>query len=382
MNTSGQDKSIFVYICRMGSFINAISTTVPPFRYSQPDILNFMIRTLSLNDVEAGRLGSIYRSSGIATRYSVLEDFSREPGRYDFFPPNPGLEPFPSTSVRMKKYKENALPLAVGAAEQLISAGMDKSKITHLIVTSCTGMYAPGLDIGLVDALGLAGHTRRTGINFMGCYAAITALRMADSICEASPDAQVLLVCLELCTLHFQKENSDKNLVVNSLFSDGCAAAWVSSSAAGKPSLQLEAFYSGLAFDAGSSMTWDIADTGFEMALTHEVPQAIKNGIGKLTDNLFRQSAIRKEDIGFYAIHPGGRKILEVIEEALDMDTDQNRFAYTVLRDFGNMSSPTVLFVLQEILRSLAEASDGKHILSFAFGPGLTMESMLLKIRY
>jgi predicted naringenin-chalcone synthase len=364
----------------MSSYINLIATAVPSFHYTQPEILEFMIRAHRLDQEKAARLLSLYRATGIKNRNSVLEDYSLKPSQYKFYPKSEDLEPFPSTSVRMEVYKKNALPLALKAIHGIIQQGFAIRNITHLIVVSCTGMYAPGLDIGIIESLQMPTDIQRTAINFMGCYAAFNALKVADSICNSDPAAQVLIVCLELCTLHFQKEQTDENMLANSLFGDGSAAVVVSANPIAPHSIKLMAFYSDLSLEAGSSMTWNISNTGFEMILTNEVPAVIKKGIKQLTCNLFKKLGMSPADVNYFAIHPGGRKILEVIEQELGIDKFQNRFAYNILRDHGNMSSPTILFVIKNLLDTLSPSDHGRNILSFAFGPGLTMESMLLQI--
>ncbi len=336
--------------------------------------------TQGLDAEDAGRLTSLYKATGIKTRYSVLEDYALKPGQFKFYPNNKNLEPFPSTGRRMEAYKKYALPLALKAIRGLDSEKNGYKNISHLIVVSCTGMYAPGLDIEIIKALNLPSNIQRTAINFMGCYAAFNALKVADSICKAEEKSQVMIVCLELCTLHFQKGKNDVNMLANSLFSDGCAAVLVSSQPKMPVSLKVEAFYSDLALEAGDHMTWDIADTGFEMILSSEVPNTIKKGIRGLTENLFKNFNYKIGPADFYAIHPGGRKILDVIGEELNIDKSRIKFAYDVLRDYGNMSSPTILFVIKNLWQSLSAEHIGNRILSFAFGPGLTLESMLLQV--
>ncbi len=366
----------------MATYINAISTAVPSFKFSQSEIMNFMIRSQDLSPEDASRLSSLYKATGIETRYSVLEDYALQPGQFKFYPNNKNLEPFPSTGKRMAAYKKHALPLALQAIRKLGTETETFKNISHLIVVSCTGMYAPGLDIEIIEALKLPSHIQRTAINFMGCYAAFNALKVADSVCKADENAVVMIVCLELCTLHFQKEKTEVNMLANSLFSDGCAAVLVSSELKKPVSLKVGAFYSDLALDAGDNMTWDISDTGFEMVLSSEVPNAIKKGIKELTNNLFKKFNMTIHEADFYAIHPGGRKILEVIGEELCIDRFQNRFAYNVLKDYGNMSSPTILFVIKNLWESLRPDHNRNHVLSFAFGPGLTLESMLLQVTF
>ena len=241
-------------------------------------------------------------------------------------------------------------------------------------------MYAPGLDIDLVERLGLKTSTERTCINFMGCYGAINALKTADYICRASSQAKVLIVSVELCTLHFQKENTLDNWVANSLFSDGAAAVLIEHSlqtSTSNISLELKHFYTELLPEASKEMGWYIGNTGFEMKLTSRVTRQIKKNISAVTHRLMESADMAFNQIDAFAIHPGGRKILEAVEEALELPEESNDLAYQVLREYGNMSSATILFVLKKLLDRTVKRD--QHILSFAFGPGLTMEGMVLK---
>jgi predicted naringenin-chalcone synthase len=368
----------------MPSYLGAIGTATPPHRLAQPTIADFMAGALELDAGDTRKLRALYRVSGIEHRHSVLADYGRANGDYDFFPNTPGLEPFPLVSQRMAAYRREALPLALAAVHDTLrqAPGVAVASLTHLITVSCTGMYAPGLDIELVTALGLPTSVRRTCVNFMGCYAAVNALRLADSIVRADPAARVLIVSVELCTLHFQKSHDADHLVSNALFSDGAAACLVLGQplASPAPSLALRAFHCGLAPEGVQDMAWHIGDFGFEMTLSGYVPSLIEGGIGQLTTDLLKDLPVRREDIKHFALHPGGRKILEAIEQALGLSKQDNRHAYQVLRDYGNMSSATVLFVLRELLAAASPADNGAPVLSCAFGPGLTMEAMLLEI--
>ncbi|GAB2772566.1 putative naringenin-chalcone synthase [Hymenobacter luteus] len=369
----------------MSSYLCAIGTANPPHRIPQLQIADFMAGALQLDEGGTRKLRALYRVSGIGQRYTVLPDYGRANGRFEFFPNTPDLEPFPSVGQRMAEYRRHALPLSVQAAQDCLRQVPETTaaSITHLITVSCTGMYAPGLDIELVAALGLPGHVQRTCVNFMGCYAAVNALKLADAFCRATPAARVLVVCTELCTLHFQKSTEEDHLVSNALFGDGSAAVLVQGRprAAG-PSLALTAFHCGLEPDGHADMAWHINNFGFEMTLSSYVPRMIQQGIGQLTARLLADLPVQLADIRAFAIHPGGRKILESIEQALGLTAHDNRFAYQVLRDYGNMSSATVLFVLRELLRTLAPADAGAPVLSFAFGPGLTLEAMLLTVAW
>jgi predicted naringenin-chalcone synthase len=335
-----------------------------------------MVDAFNLDRNNAARLKVIYENSGIEYRFSVLPDYGGESVNMPLL--FSGEASFPGTEKRMEKYQQDAAVIA-GAAAKKCLAGFTGT-ITHLITVSCTGMYAPGIDINLVEILGLNHDVERTCINFMGCYGALNALKAADYICRAQQDAKVLIVCIELCTIHFQKENTLDNWVANSLFSDGAAAALVESSdyrTGIGPCLDLDTFYSEFIPSAKDEMGWYIGDNGFEMRLTSKVSKLILKHIPSVATKLLNKAGLSTRDIHGYAIHPGGRKILEAAENALGFPRENNQYSYEVLRDYGNMSSASILFVLEKILMS--NSSDTQNILGFAFGPGLTVESMILK---
>ncbi|MCK6618417.1 MAG: type III polyketide synthase [Cyclobacteriaceae bacterium] len=360
------------------SFITAIGTAVPENRFSQEAIASFMARAMSLNREDSRKLRTIFKSSGIDWRHSVLSDYGKTEN-FSFF--TDSFDPFPSTEARLAIYRKSALALSVKAVADCIKdASFDYRSVTHLIVVSCTGMYAPGLDIDLVKQFGLRENINRLCINFMGCYAAFNALKAAHAFCASEPDARVLIVCTETCSLHFQKEPTEDNLLANALFADGAAALLVESRPQPGLNFQPEAFHNALAYNGTEHMAWSIGNMGFEMKLSSYVPDIIKNGIRGLTEQLLSHLQKHLTEITYFAIHPGGKRILEVIETQLDIPANQNHHAYQVLKHYGNMSSPTVLFVLKRIYDQLTQADDGNRVLSFAFGPGLTMESMLLKV--
>jgi predicted naringenin-chalcone synthase len=214
----------------------------------------------------------------------------------------------------------------------------------------------------------------------MGCYGAFNGLKMADTICRANANAKVLIVCVELCTLHFQKKMDEDFLLSNALFADGAAAVLIEGKAnQNAKSLALKSFFCDLYFEGKQDMAWQIGDFGFEMTLTSYIPKLIKSGIKALIDKLLQDAGLTNTDINLYAMHPGGKAILEAIEKALNITEKENEYAYSILKDYGNMSSATVLFVLEKILKDTQNLK-GQNILSCAFGPGLTLESMILKI--
>lgn len=358
--------------------ITAIGTAVPRYRIEQQSVLEFMTRAHGLQGEDARRLALLYRASGIKNRYSVISDYSKSED-FQFFPDNDQLEPFPPTSKRQVKYRSEALLLSVQSAEKCLAhSRIRREEITHLVTVSCTGLYAPGLDIELVYKLGLNPSVKRTAINFMGCYAAFNALKVASAFCEADAKARVLVVCTELCSIHFQKEPTEDNLLANALFGDGSAAVLMECEPPSEgPALELSDFECTLAPSGINEMAWEVGDTGFEMKLSAYVPNIIKSGIRQLTSSLQNGS---DGTFDLYAIHPGGKKILQVVEQQLNIAREKNKYSWQVLRNYGNMSSATILFVFNEIFRHLEEDDHGKRILSFAFGPGLTMESIIMNV--
>lgn len=316
-------------------------------------------------DEECRKVRAIFRASSIQQRHSVLEDYGRTAG-FTFFPSD--LHgPFPDTATRMQLYRQHALPLSL---EAIVGLGQQAlHSITHLITVSCTGMYAPGLEIDLVRALGLPASTQRMSINFMGCYAAITAIRMAEAICKATTPAKVLVVCTELCSIHFQKEPTEDNLLANALFADGSAAALVENMP--QPyALRIEQFNSLLIPDPNQNMAWTIGNLGFEMRLSSYIPELLKQGLQSMLHG-------KSFDGHHLAIHPGGKKILDTLEVELNLNPKALSASRHVLAQFGNMSSPTIIFVLQKIWAEI-KASNEK-ITCMAFGPGLTVEMMEIK---
>jgi len=365
----------------MGSYIKAIGIANPGNSISQRDIASFMVNAHKLVDGEKSKLEALFRSTGISSRFSVIEDY-RNNGVRDFFPAGTKLEPFPSTKIRMELFREKAVDLSLAAINNCLGDEQVSDTISHLITVSCTGMYAPGLDVDLVKKLNLPGSTQRTAINYMGCYAAINALKIANSICLADSGANVLIVCTELCSIHFQKENTEDNYLANSLFGDGSAAVLVSGSRSDNVSLKILDFRSDIFEDSEREMGWTIDDFGFQMKLTSHVPEIIKSKIKKFITHFLSNQNLTIDDVDLFAIHPGGKRILEEIELELEIEKERNNYAHRVLRNYGNMSSPTILFVLKLIMDSLSSKDQNKKILGMAFGPGLTIEAVLFETNY
>ena len=362
----------------MPSALLSIGTALPALQLPQRQIADFMASVLDLDAEGQRRLRRLYELSGIATRHTVLTDYARSFGELEFFPNTPGLLPLPGHPARMELYRRHAPELALAAARECLTQapGVAAPDITHLITVSCTGLYAPGLDIELAEALDLTPSVERTAVNFMGCYAAFPALKLADYIVRAQPSARVLVVCVELCTVHFHPRTDDDHLVANALFSDGCAAALVAdaNAAQGQPALRLDTFYSETLPAGRGDMAWHLGEAGFEIGLSSYVPDLIRGGIAQLFDRLVaRNGGSRPEH---YAVHPGGVRILRAAQQAMGLTADDLAPSYDVLRQAGNMSSATILFVLREWLNRARALSQPQPLAACAFGPGLTLESL------
>lgn len=361
------------------SYITAFGVANPPHRVAQSKIADFMVKAMQLDRDEERKLRTVFRSSGIEYRHSVLEDYARQ-ANYTFFPNTDDFEPFPSTAERMEQFRRHAATLSVAAVRNAFGERYRGQDISHLITVCCTGMYAPGLDYDIMNHCELPQSIHRICLNFVGCYAAVNALRAADALIRADASARILVVCTELCSLHFQKKFNEDNLLANALFADGSAAVVMEAHPHHTPSFRIRKFQSMIFPDGESDMAWNVGDHGFEMKLTSYIPGLIKKGIRQLATACVAQMGLGITDISYFAVHPGGKRILEVVESQLGISHECNRYAHEILRLFGNMSSPSVLFVLRLIHETLSQRDHGKNVLCFAFGPGLTMESMVLQV--
>ncbi|QCU77523.1 type III polyketide synthase [Citricoccus sp. SGAir0253] len=379
------------------ALIRSLHTAVPPVVLHQDVVRDVMAAQPGLSRLGQRLVPAAFNASGIERRHTVVEDWrvdeSGTRGRLGtFFEPETGHILNPSTGTRNLIYTEHAAGLFVEAGRGALEAcpGVGPEDVTHVITVSCTGFFSPGPDYQLVRQLGLPATTKRVHIGFMGCYAALPALREAASICEADPAAVVLVVSAELCTLHVRVGNDQDTIVGASLFSDGAAAAVVTAAMpapgaedgrGGTPTaLCLDGFATVLTPVGEEAMAWNIGDHGFEMILGTYVPHIIDEHITTALEPLLAAepglAARPHAEIEHWAIHPGGRSILDKVESRLGLSEEQLQPAREVLRDFGNMSSATVMFVLQQIMQGPGQA--GERVCAMAFGPGLTVESALM----
>lgn len=362
-------------------WLQGVATAVPPRAYTQDDALEFMKKVPLYGDKERRFLDRLYADTGIDRRHSVIADYELTREEFQFFSRDPSMLPEPTPAQRNDLYITAAQDLAREAASRLLrNTEINPMEITHLITVSCTGFSAPGFDYHLMRTLPLRAGVLRYHIGFMGCYAGFPALRMAHTICKADPAARVLIVDVELCSLHFQFKPELDTMVANAVFADGAAAALVSRDdpqgpAPAGPRFAIHSFSSQVIPESEEAMSWRIGEVAFDMRLSAYVPRLIQRDIAGIVRETMAATGLIPEAVDLWAIHPGGRAILDRAREALGLEEQDLADSYSVLRDFGNMSSATIFFVLQ---RMLANPREGQ-VFAAAFGPGLTVESARLE---
>ena len=309
------------------------------------------------------------QGAGIETRHSVCDDFFAS----DWF----DIEA--STAQRNEYFAKHARTLATELGKTILekSTQFDAADITHVVFATCTGFTNPGPDFHLVQDLGLSANCQRSILGFMGCYSAVPALKTAAQLCEADADATVLVVCLELCSLHLKFSNTYDSILGNSLFGDGAGAAIVSSrtpDAKATHAARFDSFHSDIIPEGEPDMAWEIGDKGFDLVLSKRVPKILEQGVKRIM--IDDAAAGDLSQIDHWAIHPGGKGILEKFCSALELDESELESSYNVLKNYGNMAGATLFFVLEEILE---KANPSEKILATAFGPGLTVEAAMLE---
>jgi alpha-pyrone synthase len=349
------------------AYINRISTSVPPHDVHRPFI------AFAEGMLPEGTARSLFkrmvRMSAIEHRYSFLQPIESDNGMWRDAEDLYATGNFPGTARRMQAFEKFAPQLAVCALNKLGLTPEDRRSVTHVIVTSCTGLYAPGLDYDIVNHLGLNPSVERTMIGFMGCYAAINALKSAHHIVRSEPESVVLILNLELCTLHLQETVELEQMLSFLLFADGCAACLVS----GKPvGLGIDSFLALRIPETSHLITWKIREMGFDMHLSGQVPAEIAKAMREVGGQI--TPGKNPLEIDLWAVHPGGKTVLDAVEKGLGLREDSLRPSREVLAQFGNMSSATVMFVLQSVMRA---ARSGQQGCAMSFGPGVTAETML-----
>lgn len=349
------------------AYINRVATSVPPHDVHSA-FIDFAEGMLP-EGTHRSLFRRMVRMSAIEQRYSFLEPIATADGTWR---DSEGLYvtgQFPDTAKRMKAFEKFAPQLATCALNKLALNEDERKRVTHVLVTSCTGLYAPGLDFDIVNHLGLNPSVERTMIGFMGCYAAINALKSAHHIVRSEPDALVLILSLELCTLHLQETQDLEQMLSFLLFADGCAAYLVSARPVG---LAIDSFRALRIPETSHLITWKIRELGFDMHLSGQVPGEIAKAMKEAGREITLGEDPQRLDL--WAVHPGGRTVLDAVEKGLGLGADALQHSRNVLARFGNMSSATVMFVLASILR---DARPGQRGCAMSFGPGVTAETML-----
>jgi predicted naringenin-chalcone synthase len=362
--------------------ILGIGTSLPATAVTQAEALKLAQKICCRTPEQAELLPTLYRQSGITRRHlafgrEVVDDVLHETRASGsvFLPGNGHHDPGPSTRQRMQHYREQAGPMAIRASRQALEeAQLSPRRLTHLVTVSCTGFSAPGLDVELIKSLELPPTIQRTHVGFMGCHGAINGLRVAQAFADADPSARVLLCAVELCALHYHYPWNPKQMVCNALFADGAAALVGACDPSVPPGAwRARATGSCLFADTEYAMTWNIGDHGFEMTLSTRVPDLIATHLRPWLEAWLKQNRLRLGDVASWAIHPGGPRILSAVKEALDLDEEAIAASRDVLAECGNMSSPTVLFILQRLQSRQA----GLPCVALGFGPGLVAEAAL-----
>ena len=354
----------------------SIGTATPMHARTQEEMLALQMELMPEGGLSTERVRRVYERSGVATRGAVLFECGAD-GTVGQKVYGPGR--VPSTGERMRLYAEHAPGLAHTAGARAIEgAGIEPGAVTHLITASCTGFSAPGVDQALGDLLGLDRGVERTHLGFMGCHAAVNGLALARMICRGDADAIVLVCCIELCSLHMQFGGAWSDVVANALFADGAAAAVVVGASTERERSGFRVVDSATQRIAGSEdeMGWTIGDRGFEMFLSPRVPDRIGEAVPGWVDGWLGGRGLGRDDIRCWAVHPGGPRVLELVTGSLEIDAARARWSGEVLREHGNMSSATVLFVLD---RARADLRKGDLCVALAFGPGLVAEGLLLE---
>lgn len=359
----------------MTASILALATAVPSHAFDQAEIAEKIIDMFTLKPHKAESIKQLYKNSAIHTRYSVISDFKKERPEWNFWGSD-YPKTIPTTSQRNDIYKIEASKLAYEAAGKVLKAwGGKTADISHVISVSCTGMVAPGIEFDLMQLLNLKPSTQRLGINFMGCFGAFKGLSVAQAFAKENPKHRILLVCTELCSLHFQAEQTADTIVANSLFSDGAAAVIVGADPqADEISLWEMRTKGSMALEHTlDKMHWEVGNQGFKMKLCHTVPVLLGRHIVPFVHSLV------SPDFSYehcdWAIHPGGKSIIQAIEKALKLQEGLTKASWETLADYGNMSSATFLFVLNRLLE---QKSSRKWTIGIGFGPGLSLEGLLL----
>ena len=361
----------------MSFSIQGIGCSNPRFSLEQSAAAEAVSELCCRSEEQKRLLKILHRRTGIRKRFSVLLERSEGAFTNEFYHlPCSEEDRGPGTAERMKLYETHAGQLSIQASrEALAGSGCEAHEITHLITVSCTGFFAPGSDLALIQGLDLSDQVHRVHLGFMGCQAVLNALGVADSISRADSSARILIASVELCSLHFQYGWDPEQVVSNALFADGAGSLVGGAFAEGQrrgPSVL--ACGSKLIAGSASDMTWNIRDHGFSMTLSARVPALIDQHLAGWLDDWLGRNGLSRDQVRSWVIHPGGPRILDAARSALGLASEATRVSLEVLSEYGNMSSATMVFLLRRLL------DEGGPLpgVALGFGPGLTLEAVLL----
>lgn len=364
--------------------IVGIGTAAPHNSISQSDVAAANKLFCAGDDERLRLIPALYRRAGVGKRHSVLLQHAEgEPlARQSlYWAARDAGDGGPTTRQRMEVYESEAPRLlARAAAAALADAGIEPARFTHLVTVSCTGFHAPGTDARLIEELGLPRGVERTHVGYMGCHGALNGMRVASSFTRSDPHARVLLCAVELCTLHFFYGWDAEKIVANSLFGDGAGAmvgiaAGNGDAAPRETSWNVAASGTYLMPETADAMTWRIGDHGFHMTLSAKVPGMIRQHLRGWLDGWLASHGYGLDDVATWAVHPGGPRILSACAEVLELEADDLAVSREVLGDYGNMSSATLLFILERLRQREAPLP----CVALGFGPGMVVEAALLR---
>jgi alpha-pyrone synthase len=367
----------------MSLAIAGLGTALPATKITQEEAAR-IAQVLCGRSIELpNRLQAVYRQTGIGHRYishgaDVVRDLLEGSchSQSVFLPQVSSQQGGPTTGQRMTLYSQTAAPLAIQAARRaLVQSQLNPDEITHLVTVSCTGFFSPGVDFALIDELRLQATVQRTHIGFMGCHGAINGMRVASAFAESQAEARVLLCAVELPSLHYHFGSDLQKIVANALFGDGAAALVGMAGSADSTAWRLSATGSCILPNSAEDMSWTVGDHGFEMTLSKRVPALIARHVQIWLEEWLGRRRLELNGIRSWIVHPGGPRILTAVEETLGLTPDQMAPSRAILAECGNMSSPTILFILDRLRLQHAP----RPALALAFGPGLVVEAALFE---
>jgi predicted naringenin-chalcone synthase len=368
----GSTATRVIGVRRLSFQIRGIGTAVPQYVMTQAEAMDMSAQLICRNPRETRLLETMFRRAGIEKRHTCIPH--RAAFEWAGSAGGPSESAGRTTGERMRIYATHAGPLAVQAARcSLAASGIEASQITHLVTVSCTGFDAPGIGVQLIDQLAIRRTAEQLHIGYMGCHGALNGLRAARGLVAVEPDARVLLCAVELCSLHYRFQWDSERVRGNALFADGAAALVGTAPAVDAP--MVTASGSCILGDSRDSITWRIGDHGFEMTLSGQVPQLIGQQLSPWLSQWLAQQGLSPASIQGWAVHPGGPRILDAVQAALELDGEALSASRHILSQYGNMSSPTVLFVLRE----LQQRGASRPWVALGFGPGLTVEATLFR---